>query len=374
MKCQSLSFLLAIGLSRLTDALPNPSLTTKNLPRQVNPDSYCASFPCTPPAVPVFNSVFNTCGCKTIPPQCANLTCDALHHQSYNSSTGKCTCEFGTGITPVPTSVPPYLIGKTADLVSKRAPSHCPNIVCGAGNTLDSEACFCTPMWPPDACPSIECIDGYHPVYHGTTGSCGCDVDCPSLSCASSQTPSYNSSSLACTCEDPSSASPLNSTIIQLSPTTSNIIPELPAFTFANLPSLTDVRVGPPITKTFPALQPTTSQTSVSSLALPPFTFTNLPSLTDIRVRPPITKTFPALRPTTFQTSVASLALPPFLQNPPVVATAKPSLETAPVAFPPPTGVGCADLVCIAEMRAQFDSVSGKCECVWIDGLGPSGT
>jgi len=71
---------------------------------------------------------------------------------------------------------------------------------------------------------------------------------------------------------------------------------------------------------------------------------------------------------------MASLALPPFYQNPPVAATVRPPIETAPVAFPPATGVGCADLYCISEMRAQFDSVTGQCECVWIDGLGPSGT
>jgi hypothetical protein len=178
--------------------------------RQVNPDSYCTNFSCTPPAVPVFYQVFNNCGCKTIPPQCTNLTCDALYHQSYDNTTGKCICEFGTGIFPFPTSVPPYLVGKISAANLPRDNSvhaTCPDIFCGAGNVLDSSTCACEPVWPPDACPVMKCTAGHHAVYNSTAGGCGCDLDCPTLSCTAGYTSFYNSTTRACTCQKVSAAS-----------------------------------------------------------------------------------------------------------------------------------------------------------------------
>jgi len=194
--------------------LSSPPKKGSHLPekalRQLNIDSYCTNFSCTPPAVPVFNQVFNTCGCKTIPPQCTNLTCEALYHQAYDNITGKCTCEFGTGIYPVPTSIPPYPVGKISATNLPRDNSEhatCLDIVCGAGNVLDSSTCACEPIWPPDACPVMKCTAGHHAVYNSTSGGCGCDLDCPTLSCTAGYTSFYNSTTRACTCQKVSAAS-----------------------------------------------------------------------------------------------------------------------------------------------------------------------
>ena len=120
----------------------------------------------------------------------------------------ECTCEFGTGIMPVPTDIPPYLIGKVSKRETSLPPAICPEIFCGAGSTMDQDTCTCVATWPlAESCPLIKCRGGYHPVYHATTGSCGCDLDCPSLTCILPLTTYYNLSTMACTCEDMSAFS-----------------------------------------------------------------------------------------------------------------------------------------------------------------------
>jgi hypothetical protein len=160
-------------------------------------------------------------------------------------------------------------------------------------------------------------------VYNATSGGCGCLLDCPEMICSKGFTSFYNSSTRACTCEPASDDSP-TSVIMQAPPITSSIVKQLPPTSFpTSLPIITEVRVGPPMSHH------------------------------------------------TFQTSRASLVLPPFYATAP---KANPPAATVPIAFPPASGTSCTDLYCISEMTPQFDDESGECECVWIPGLGPSGT
>jgi hypothetical protein len=260
---------------------------------------------------------------------------------------------------PVPTYLPPYLIGKNSKRDNSLPRAICPDIFCGAGNTMDPDTCKCVTTWPlAESCPLIKCRGGYHPVYHATTGSCGCDLDCPSLTCTLPLTTYYNSSTKACTCEDMSPFSddtPTSTVEKQLPPITSSIIKQFPPTTNSV------VKQAPPLT---------------SSIVkqLPPMTdlpFTTLPTLTGIRVGPPISATFPTHRPVTYQTVSASLALPPFYQTAPVAA---PPSATAPVGLPPVTGTSCTGLYCISEMHPVYSNELQRCQCVWIEGLGPAGT
>ncbi|PMD52579.1 uncharacterized protein K444DRAFT_619880 [Hyaloscypha bicolor E] len=249
---------------------------------------------------------------------------------------------------PVPTEIPPSLIGKVSKRETSLPPAICPEVFCGAGSTMDRDTCTCVATWPlAESCPLIKCRGGYHPVYHTTTGSCGCDLDCPSLTCILPLTTYYNFSTMACTCEDMSAFSddtPTPTIVMKLPPTTSSIIKQLP---------------------------PTTNSVAKQAPPITDLPFTTLPTLSGTRVGPPISPTFPTHRPTTFQTVSASLALPPFYQTAPVAA---PPVATAPAALPPATGTGCTGLYCISEMHPVFNSELGRCQCVWIEGLGPAGT
>ena len=190
--------------------------------------------------------MFNRCGCKTIPPQCVSLTCDTLHHQSYNESTGICICTFGTGILPVPSpsEIPRYLIGKASSVLKRDNPI-CPEVLCWPGSTLDPDTCACKQTWSPDSCPLIKCRGGYHPVYHAATGSCGCDLDCPGLVCPDFFNPWYNYSTKVCTCQKldgGSSLVPTSTIVKQLPPAASSIVKQLPPTTDSV------VKQAPPIT------------------------------------------------------------------------------------------------------------------------------
>jgi len=145
---------------------------------------------------------------------CTGIACIAEMNPVYDPTTGKCTCEWISGLGP-----PGSVFWTSSTITSPPVITSLPTptstycaVSCVSGYyPVGDGTCSCTPQAvpkrslptspPSPPCLNIPCIEGTHAVGNSTTGFCTCVTDCPGIACISEKHAVYNATSGLCTCQ-----------------------------------------------------------------------------------------------------------------------------------------------------------------------------
>ncbi|KAH7330362.1 hypothetical protein BKA65DRAFT_539520 [Rhexocercosporidium sp. MPI-PUGE-AT-0058] len=341
--------------------------------------STCPTIKCTSSTRPVYHPETESCSCEPIPLECPNsIFCAAGCHKIQDPSTKKCGCQV---TNPIPKTCPQFKCLENHHVVYHPdtdkcgCDADCPDLMCIAEQRVTynytTNSCSCkyipglepspikardaetyplTPPSPaptkaitPSTCSNIMCISEQHPVVDEKTGKCKCEwitgfgptpikSKCPDTFCISEQRPTYNTTTEKCTCEWIPGLKPGEpSTLLVARATPTRGVPS----------GCSGVMCIPEM---HPVFNETTGRCECEWMDI---------------FKPPIaswTSSHPVVSSTALPTSTRFTQI-----------SARPTL--------PPIGPSCfkPGTYCVPEMQPVFNATSGRCECEWIPGLGPSG-